>query len=564
MAELPPVLWFVVGAALVVVLPRRLQWVAMLGVPVVALAQVLTLDAGASATVSFFGYEAELLRVDRLSRAFGVVFAVAAALGGLYGLRTMGTGERAATLVYAGSALGVVFAGDLIALFVFWELKVLASTGVVWAGRMPDSARAGLRYLYVHVAGGSLLLGGILTHLSTTGDLSFAAFDLGAPGPWLILAGFVLSAAVPPLHAWLPDAYPQASVAGAVFLSAYTTKAAVYALARGFPGAEVLVWAGVIMALYGVVYAVLENDIRRLLGYHIISQVGYMVAAVGLGTAAAINGATAHAFAHILYKGLLLMGAGAVLHATGRSKLTELGGIARQMPLVVVFYMIGALSISGVPLFSGFVSKELTIHAGELLHREVVVDLLKLASVGTFLHTGLKLPYFTWFGAHRGARVGPLPASMLVAMGLAAAINVVIGLAPGLLYGLLPYPVDFEPYTVSHLSSSLQMLAFTGLAFWLLIHKLGGEPTITVDTDWTYRALPQRLRAAGTVAARTAGVDRVRPALSTSAQSLLARVPVAGASRGGQDAHAPVVPTWLLGAVALTAFVGLLALGFQS
>lgn len=557
MAELPPALLFFAGAAAVTVLPRRAQAVVMVGIPAVVLAHVLILDPAASVPLPFFGFDLELLRVDRLSRAFGVVFALAAGLGSLYGLRVMGTGERAAALAYVGGALGVVFAGDLLSLFVFWEIKALASTAVVWLGRRPDSPRSGLRYLYVHLAGGTLLLAGILQHLAATGDIAFAAFELGEPGGWLILLGFLVAAAVPPLHAWLPDAYPQAGVAGTVFLSAYTTKAAVYTLARGFPGTELLVWLGVIMALYGVIYAVLENDIRRLLGYHIISQVGYMVAAVGLGTATAINGATAHAFAHILYKGLLLMGAGAVLHATGRVKLTELGGLARHMPLVLTLYMIGAFSISGVPLFSGFVSKELTLEAAHLLHRSTVEDLLKLASVGTFLHTGLKLPYFTWFGPDRGLRPARVPPTMIAAMCLAAAINVAIGVYPWVLYRLLPFAVDFEPYTVAHVSLTVQLLAFTGLAFWLLVKKLGGEPTVTLDTDWAYRALPGHLRRAGRVAG--APLARVRPAFANTARQAWTRV--APVPSNGHHARAPVVPTWLLGTVALIAFLGLLGLG---
>jgi multicomponent Na+:H+ antiporter subunit D len=246
------------------------------------------------------------------------------------------------------------------------------------------------------------------------------------------------------------------------------------------------------MAVYGVVFAGLENDIRRLLAYHIISQVGYMVAGVGIGTAVAINGATAHAFAHILYKALLFMGAGTVLYTTGRSKLTELGGLARLMPLTLVLYMVGAFSISGFPLFSGFVSKSMVIHAAELNHMGVVVLLLNLASVGTFLHTGLKLPYFTWFGPNRSLKPAPTPRNMYVGMSLTAAVCLAIGVYPALLYNLLPYAVDYQPYTATHVLETMQLLVFTGFGFWLLIKKLGGEATITLDTDWFYRR-PSRL-----------------------------------------------------------------------
>jgi multicomponent Na+:H+ antiporter subunit D len=307
------------------------------------------------------------------------------------------------------------------------------------------------------------------------------------------------------------------------------------------------------MALYGVVYAVLANDIRAILAYHIISQVGYMVAAVGIGTADAINGATAHAFAHILYKGLLLMGAGAVLQATARSKLTQLGGLAHAMPVVLVLYLIGAFSISSVPLFSGFVSKELVVEAAALDGRSAVVHLLKLASVGTFLHTGLKLPYFTWYGPQRNLEPAPIPWTMYAAMALTAAANIAIGLQPSLLYGLLPFPVAYDPYTAAKVIETLQLLTFTGFGFWLLAAKLGGEPTTTLDTDWLYRGLPRTAAvAAGTMAHVWPGRARLE------ARRRLRYVPTL--SLGPRSA---LLPMWVLGVVILATFLLLLGTGLR-
>jgi multicomponent Na+:H+ antiporter subunit D len=306
-------------------------------------------------------------------------------------------------------------------------------------------------------------------------------------GPALILLAFLINAAVPPLGAWLPDAYPEATVTGAVFMTAFTTKTAVYALIRGFPGEGLLVWLGAIMAVYGVVYAVLENDARRLLAYHIISQVGYMVCGVGLGTDLALNGATAHAFAHILYKALLFMGAGAVLHMTGLRKLSEMGGLYKTMPLTLGLYMVGALAISAAPLFSGFVSKSMVVSAAGEDHRPLIFLMLSLASAGTFLHTGLKLPYYMFFGKDSGVRGREPPANMLVAMGVAAAACVLIGVCPGLLYRHLPYEAQYHPYTLQHVTSTLGMLGFTALGFFLLLKHLDPEPKISLDTDWFYR-----------------------------------------------------------------------------
>ncbi|MFW6174916.1 MAG: Na(+)/H(+) antiporter subunit D, partial [Chloroflexota bacterium] len=429
------------------------------------------------------------LRVDGLSLIFGYAFAIMAVLGSLYSLHMRERGNQAASLLYAGAALGAVFAGDLLTLVLAWELMALASAYLILGGGRPRSRAAGMRYLYVHLTGGTILLAGVLWHVGSGGGLEFTAFD-GGPATWLMLLGFAVNAAIPPLHAWLADAYPEAGVTGMVFLSAFTTKTAVYTLARGFPGWEILLVAGVIMALYGVVYAVLENDARRLLAYHIISQVGFMVAAVGIGTETAINGAAAHAFAHVIYKGLLLMAVGAVVYATGLSRLSDLGGLpGRHMRAAFALYMIGALSISAFPLFSGFVSKSMVIFAAEESHYVWAAFLLYGASVGTFLHTGLKLPYFTWFG--RPTQSLPirdrLPTGMYTAMGAAAVICVVVGVYPDILYERLPYPVHYEPYTAAHVVHTLEIMAFTGLGFWLLLSALRPHHALSLDTDWLYR-----------------------------------------------------------------------------
>ena len=490
MSSLPPATVFILGAVILPLLPRRLRSAACLAFPLLASVIILNLGVGASLPLTVFNHELVLLRVDRLSLAFGYVFVIMALLGGIYGFHLKNTRQQMASLLYIGSSLGVIFAGDLLTLFVFWKIMVVGSAWLIWSGGTPESGRAGLRYFMVHVVGGLVLLAGIWLHVDRAGSLSLGLFEAGTAS-YLILIGFALKAGVPPLHAWLPDAYPAATATGSVFLSAFTTKVAVYALIRCFAGFEVLIWAGTAMAVYGVVFAILQNDIRRLLSYHIISQVGYMVAAVGIGTEMALNGATAHAFTHILYKGLLLMGAGAVLHTTGRSKLTELGGLSRALPLTLVFYMIGAFSISGFPLFSGFVSKSMVVYAAGVNHMEVVVLLLYLVSIATFLSVGLKLPYFTWFGPSRSLKTGATPTGMYLGMALTAGLCIAIGVYPSMLYDVLPFTVEYQPYTVAKVLQTMQLLAFTGLGFWLVVHRLAGKNTIALDTDWVYRRLPR-------------------------------------------------------------------------
>ena len=545
---LHPVLPFAIAAAVAWSAPRRVGMVASVAAPLAAMVQLLQLDAGAAVRFTYAGFDLDTLRVDALSLPFGWVFAIAALIAAVYGLATMDGRERTSTLAYAGAGMGVVFAGDLMTLFVLWEIKAVSSTFVILNRRDRVSSRAGMRYLFAHLVGGKLLLAGVLWHHARTGSLTFDPMTLDAASS-LILAAFLLSAAVPPLHAWLADAYPTASPAGTVFLSAFTTKAAVYALARGFPGTSLLIGLGVVMVFYGLLYAMLENDIRRLLSYHIISQVGYMVAAVGIGTELAISGATAHAFAHVLYKGLLLMGMGAVLHATGRSRASELGGIARRMRGVLALYMVGAVSISSVPLFSGFVSKEIVVEAASVSELGWLVLLLKIASVGTFLSTGLKLPYATFFGRQGGGptvgrehrvTVARIPASMYVAMGLGAIMNLAIGLRPALLYDLLPHAVDFAPYTTSKVLEKSQLLVFTVLAFWLLIDQLHAKAKVSLDVDRLYRGLPARLAAPARRPSDPAPAHTAAPSvLRERAAALLAP------DRG------EVIPTWILGLVIL-------------
>ncbi len=496
MDNTPPVVIMLIAAALVVFLPSTLRRAVAVIAPALVLAHLtFFLEVGDSWSFTWLTLDLEPLRVDRLSLPFGYVFGIAGTLGAIYAWHHESKLQQAASLAYAGSSIGVVFAGDLVTLVLFWELMAISSAYLVWGGGWPNSQSAGARYLFVHIVGGSIVLAGVLWHLGAGGSTDFTLFD-GTVAGWLILAGFAINAAIPPLHAWLADAYPEASITGSVFLSAFTTKTAVYVLARGFAGWEILLVLGVIMALYGVVFAVLENDIRRLLAYHIVSQVGYMVAGVGMGTEVAINGAVAHAFAHVIYKGLLFMGAGAAIHATGgRRTLTALGGIAGRMRSVVTLYMIGALAISAFPLFSGFTTKSMVIFAAEEQHIEWAVALLYIASVGTFLHTGLKLPYFTWFGPRReDIRVGPVPKNMIIAMIGGAALCVGIGVYPQPLYDMLPFANNYQAYTADHVVTTLQLLAFTAIAFWLLLNKLSGEATVTIDTDWFYRKAGKPVR----------------------------------------------------------------------
>lgn len=494
---LHPSLILIVGALLLPFIPKGLKKSYLLLVPLLTFIDVFSMQGnqGTFGIIPFMDWHLTFGRVDGLSQVFGYIMTLMCIIGTLYGLHVDEDAQHIAAWLYVAGSLGVIYCGDYLVLFLFWELMAFSSVFLVWFRRRKQSLATGYRYLLVHTAGGLALLAGfVLRYQATGGDLSFGPIGVDTPSlsTYLIMIGFLLNAAVPPFHAWLPDAYGEATVSGAVFMCAFTTKTAVYALARGFAGMDILVPLGVCMALYGVVYAVLENDTRRLLAYHIISQVGYMVAGVGIGTEMAINGACAHAFAHILYKGLLFMGTGSVLYMTGKSKFSELGGLYSKMPWAFVFTLIGGLSISAFPLFSGFVSKSMIVAAGFEDHLYWAAFLLTLASAGTFLHTGLKVPYFIWFGKNNCSKetwekAADPPWNMNTAMAIASFLCIFIGVYTPYLYNMLPYPVDYHPYSAYHLSESMQILLFTALGFFLLLKKLKPEPVISIDMDWFYR-----------------------------------------------------------------------------
>ena len=507
MEWLHPGFIFLIGVLLIPVLKGRVRTAYLITLPIIALIDLILTTEGVFGDIPFSALQIKaddftlvFGRVDNLSIVFGYIFVIASLCMIIYALNERREGIFMSAFIYVGSALGVVFAGDLISLYIFWEIMAFSSLFLIWYRETEEAHKAGFRYILWHLFGGCVLLAGIIMYAQTTGSIAFNAFTWGIGWDYLpsylILLGFSLNAAIPPLHAWLSDAYPEATVAGAVFLTAFTTKSAIYVLLRGFPGIEILIWLGAIMAIYGIIFAILENDIRRLLAYSIISQGGYMVAGVGMGVSGevgetAVNGAIAHAFCCVLYMALLFMAAGAVLEVTGKSKLTELGGLYRFMPRTFWLYMIGAFSISGFPLFSGFVSKTMVVEAAAAHGYEIVWLLLECAAIGTFLVVGLKLPYFTFFSSVQCEAREP-PKNMLFAMGIVAFLCVFIGIFPQFLYGMLPYAVHYEPYAPGHVISTCDMLIFTFVAFWMLRENLRPEQKITLDTDWLFRILGRR------------------------------------------------------------------------
>jgi multicomponent Na+:H+ antiporter subunit D len=460
----------------------------LLAFPLLALVLVWQIPTG-SASAGYIGFALTPIRADDLALLFGAVFALATFLGALYALERSSTLELTSAFVYAAGALGVVYAGDWITLFVWWEVMAIASTLIVVCGGEKAHGPA-FRYALVHFLGGVLLMAGIAGEIAISGSTTITSIKPDSWARWLILAGLLVNAGAPPLWAWVSDAYPASSWSGMVFLSVFTTKTAVYVLMRAFPGVELLVWVGLVMAIYGIVYAMLENDIRRLLAFAIVSQVGIKVAGVGIGTPLALNGVAAHSAAAVIYTALLVMVAGSVLHQTGKTRMSELGGLADTMPLTAFACLIGALSIAAFPLTSGFVSKSMIIEAAAKEHLAGAWILLMAVSAGVVLHAGLRLPWLVFFGAQKPRLSVTDPSQpMRIAMALAAVLCVVAGIVPDGLYVLLPHHVAYVPYTASHVLVQVQLLAFAALSAYLMRNWLRAQPGITLDFDWFYRRL---------------------------------------------------------------------------
>lgn len=491
----PSIAFLALAAALPFMKGREWRWLLLIP-PLIAIFSVFFMSSGDNLSLSWLGQELQFGRVDKLSRVFAQVFAIMSLAGMLYAMHVEDKLQHIMASLYVAGGFGCLFAGDFITLFLFWELMSIGSTFLVFCNRTRESTLAAFRYFLYHTAGGLLLLAGMLLRYKALGTWEFfpAAPDMRETYNWFILAGFCVNAAVVPLHAWLPDAYPRGTVTGSVFMCAYTTKTAVYVLARGFAGWEILAVAGTVMAIYGVLYACMENNARRILSYHIVSQVGYMVAGIGVGTAMTLNGASAHAYAHILYKGLLFMGAGCLLHAAGTAKLDKLGGLAARLPWVMILYMVAALSISGMPLFNGFVSKTMTIAGASEAHRTLIALGLEIAAVGTFISVGIKLPYFAFWGGKAPDMtrdLKPIPWNMYAGMALLAVLCVLQGVAPGILYAYLPFTVEhpFKPWTVWNVIQSGLLLGFSGLAFYLLRKVITPHEGLNLDLDIVYRAI---------------------------------------------------------------------------
>lgn len=483
----PPFLIYFISAILCTFLNLYFRRILILLTPILTFLYFLIIDSPI-----YYEFLKEIItvyRADSLNIPFFYAFLLISFIGFIFNYHRNERREHIFPLLYSGSAIGLIFANDFISLFFFWELLAIFSTFIIWLGLSKRSRDAGIRYLLIHLTGGVIFLVGIILLYKERGEFSFVSLKLNNLSSVLILIGVLINTATPPFSAWLSDAYPESSIGGTVFLSAFTTKSAVYVLCRFFAGEEILVYLGSIMAIYGVVYAFMVLDMRRLLSYHIISQVGFMVTGVGIGTHLALNGVISHAFTHIVYKGLLLMSVGAIYFSVGTERLNDLGGLLKKHRITFIFYSIGALSISGAPLLSGFVSKSITITSAQDAHNYFAWIMLNIASTGTFISVGLKLPYLAFFGEEKkDIYLKQLPLNMIVAMFIASFVCVFLGVYPDLLYSILPFKMDYKPYTIEHLIFVLQLFLGAFIVFVIYAKNIERKAFyIILDTDWFYR-----------------------------------------------------------------------------
>ena len=487
----------IITGLLVLVTPEKFRRAVVIGGPAAACCAVFTLKEGSWMNVRFIPeLTLKLLEADRLAIMFAIIFGGGALIAAIYASGSKNKFENAAEAVYAGASMSAVLAGDWLSMIFFWEIMAIASWLIIISARTEKASKAGFRYLLVHMLGGNLLLAGILLKM-TQGSFNIELLTGNQDAAfWLILAGVAVNAAIPPLHSWIADAYPEAPVGGTVYMASYTTKVGVYFIIKLFAGSEFLLWFGVIMAIFGASMALIENDLRRLFSYHIVSQLGYIVAAAAAGGAVGIDGAAAHTFNNILYKGVLFMCCGAVITSTGRRKISQLGGLAKDMPLVAGCFLIASLAITGFPLLNGFVSKSLVMNAMAEGGYHVAEIFLMVASVGTLLSIALKVNWFVFFG--KGIRekvesetgpieVKPVPLNMKVAMVMGAAGCLLVGVMPGLLYGLTPFGSDGHPFTVDHVTQYIQLFSAGTLAFVMYLEHMAPHEMLTLDTDWLYR-----------------------------------------------------------------------------
>ena len=486
LSTVPPALPILLAAVLVALVPRNAGYTIGTLATIYLFLVSWLVPPGEYLSVLFLGFDAQLFVVDDFARLLGLGFGFLGTAAMLYAASSeLPKTTMAFVLAYIASVVGVIFAGDWLTLLFFWELMAVTSTLVVW-NYGGDAVRAGYRYAIAHGIGGVLVLWAVTWHFVEVGTFFIGVEAAGiTPGAPALLAalGIGVNCAFIGLHTWLPDTYPRPHIAASVFLSVFTTKTSAYVLYQAFPeGHLYLAYMGGLMAVYGVCFALLQHDMRALLSYHIQAQLGYMVAGIGIGTAIGVAGAMAHLFNNILYKALLFMAVGVIIYRTGEEDLYELGGLWREMPITTVAYALGALSITAVPGFSGFVSKGMILDAADPAYYgapeyQALYWLLMIGAVGTFL-SFIKLGYYAFLHGPATTTVRDAKPGHTVGMLSVGGVCLALGVAWPTFVDLLPFSagLDLDPYSVGHLTDTALLLTVSVIGFAIIrkpLSKIG-------------------------------------------------------------------------------------------
>ena len=318
-------------------------------------------------------------------------------------------------LLFIGAMAGLALTGSLLLLFFFWEVTALTSYALIsFHNDDPKAVAGGIKALIITQLGGVGLLAGALLIYAHLGSYEISAFLAGADAlpadlRAIIAFGFLIAAAAKsaqaPFHTWLPEAMEAPTPVSALIHAATMVNAGVYLLARFFPAFEgvpgwttAVALVGVVTALLAACMAIVANDLKRVLAYSTVSQLGYMVFAIGCGSALASQ---FHLFSHAVFKALLFLGAGAVIHAIGTRDMQQMGGLGKHMPLVRVVFVIGAGALAGIPPLNGFWSKELVLEEG-LAHGPLWGYIGMLIGAGLTAFYTARMVWLVFYGEPRG------------------------------------------------------------------------------------------------------------------------------------------------------------------